>query len=172
MVKPEFKDRYANIYFPTVEAKARWEDAAKGHGKPLSKFISDVVEAHLLAKDESPRSQVVLELSEAKAENKKLMDELRRKDLILENYEKELYKLRHAAFIDTEEHEGIRRFDERLAELLKKSGNRGLSGFAILDNLAIDPKDTESVKIIENQLGALRGFGLVEEANGYWRWIG
>lgn len=172
MVKPELKDRYTSVYFPTVEAKARWEDAANEQSKPLSKFISDVVEAHLVAKDESPRSEIVLELSEVKAENKKLTDELRRKNLILENYEKELYKLRHAAFLDTEEHEGLRRFDERLAELLKKSGNKGLSGYAILDKLEIDPKDIESVKIVENQLGTLRGFGLVEEVNGYWRWIG
>jgi hypothetical protein len=127
-----------------------------------------VVEAHLLAKDESPRSQVALELSEAKAENKKLTDELRRKNLILENHEKELYKLRHAAFVDADEHKGLRRFDERLPELLQKSGNKGLSGFAILDKLEVDPKDTESVKIVENQLGTLRGFGLVEEVNGYW----
>lgn len=172
MVKPELRDRYTNVYFPTTEAKARWQDAAEEQNKPLSKFVADIVEAHLIAKSESPRSEIVRELSDVKAENKKLTDEIARKNLILDNYEKELFKLRHAAFLDAEEHNGLRRFDERIVKILKKSGNKGLSGFAILDQLAVDPKDIQSVKIVENQLRTLRGFGLVEEVNGYWRWTG
>jgi hypothetical protein len=37
--------------------------------------------------------------------------------------------------------------------------------------LAIDPGETETVKLVNTQLESLRIFGLVEETASGWRWI-
>jgi hypothetical protein len=65
--------------------------------------------------------------------------------------------------------EGTRRHDQELIKILQRG--KALEGYAILKELAIDPGETEAVKLVNNQLESLRRFGLVEESANGWKWI-
>ena len=79
MVVPGLKARYVDVYLPSEDAKHEWEEEAKKAGLSLSKFVFAAVEAFRAAKDETPRSEMVKELAEAKEEAQKLRSELKMK---------------------------------------------------------------------------------------------
>jgi len=168
MVVPGLVDRYVNVYLPSKDDKQRWEAAAKGKGLTLSKFIFGTVESVLSGKEETPRYELVQELSDLKVEVQKLSSELKMKNLLLEKLEAEIYKTRYASFGEPD-HEGIRRHDEELIALLKQG--KAFDGNVILRKLGIDPRDSEAVKLVSNQLETLSRFGLVKETSAGWRWI-
>jgi len=169
MVAPGLVDRYVNVYFPSKSDKERWEEAAKEKGMTLSKFIYGTVEAALCEKNEASRFELVQDLSEAKEEVQKLRSELKMKNLLLEKFEVDAYKARYASFAEVNMAEGERRHDEELISILKRK--KTLDGNAILKELGIDPRESESVKLVGNQLESLRRFGLIKETAGGWRWI-
>jgi hypothetical protein len=170
MVKPELAERYCNIYFPSKEDKNRWEKIADKKGVPLSRFVYETVEDSLAKETDAPRYEIVKELAQLREENRKQRDELKLKTLVLEKYETELFKLRHEAFSQPKEFDGIRRYSEELMAILRLG--RIVNGNEILKELSIDPKDSESVKLVSNQLENLQGFGLVKETSAGWKWIG
>ncbi len=169
MVVPGLKARYVDVYLPSEAAKQEWEEEAKKAGLPMSKFVFEAVEAFRAAKKETPRSEIVKELAEAKEEIQKLRTDLKMKTMLLEKMDAEVYKARYASFQEVEMGEGTRRHDQELINILKRG--KALEGYSILKELAIDPRDTEAVKLINNQLESLRRFGLVEEIDRGWRWI-
>jgi len=169
MVAPGLKARYIDVYLPSEEAKQEWEEEAKKVGLPLSKFVFEAVEAFRAAKDETPKSEIVKELSEAKEEAQKLRNDLRMKTLLLEKLEADVYKARYASFQEVQMGEGTRRHDEDLIKVLRRG--KVLEGYTILKDIGIDPRDTEAVKLVNNQLESLKRFGLVEETDRGWRWI-
>jgi vacuolar-type H+-ATPase subunit I/STV1 len=169
MVALGLKDRYVDVYLPSENAKLEWEEEAKKAGLPMSKFVFEAVEAFRAAKNETPRSDIVRELAEAKEEAQKLRSELKMKTLLLEKLEADLYKTRYSNFQEVEMGEGTRRHDQELINVLKRG--KALEGYTILKELSIDPSDTEAVKLVNNQLESLRRFGLVEETGNGWRWI-
>jgi hypothetical protein len=170
MVKPELAERYCNIYFPSKEDKNRWEGVAEEKGVPLSRFVYETVEASLAGETGTPRYEMVKELAQLREENRKQREELKLKTLVLEKYETELFKLKHEAFSEPKEFDGLRRYSEELVAILKRG--RIASGNEILRELSIDPKDSESVKLVSNQLENLQGFGLVKETSSGWKWLG
>jgi len=135
----------------------------------MSKFVFEAVEAFRAAKDETPRSDMVRELAEAKEESQKLRSELKMKTLLLEKLEVDLYKARYANFHEVEMGEGTRRHDQELINVLKRG--KALEGYTILKELSIDPGETEAVKLVNNQLESLQRFGLVRETAQGWKWI-
>ena len=70
-------------------------------------------------------------------------------------------------FID-EEFVGIRKYERELIKIFKQRKN--LRDDVILETLKIDPKDSELVKGITNQLENLRTYGLIERKSNGWRW--
>jgi hypothetical protein len=74
----------------------------KKAGLPMSKFVFEAVEAFRAAKDETPKSEIVRELAEAKEETQKLRSELKMKTLLLEKPEADVYKARYASFQEVE----------------------------------------------------------------------
>ena len=169
MVAPGLKARYIDVYLPSEEAKHEWEDEAKKAGLPMSKFVFEAVEAFRAAKDETPKSEIVRELAEAKEETQKLRSELKMKTLLLEKLEADVYKARYASFQEVEMGEGTRRHDQELIKILQRG--KALEGYAILKELGTDPSETEAVKLVNNQLESLQRFGLVKETAQGWRWI-
>jgi hypothetical protein len=169
MVAPGLKARYINVYLPSEAAKQQWEEDAKEAGIPLSRFVFEAVEAFRASKKETPRADFVKELAETKEELQKLRSELKLKNLLLEKLEGEVYKARYDSFKEVEMGEGTRRHDEDLIKVLRR--RKSLEGYTILKELGIDPRDTEAVKLVNNQLESLRRFGLVEETGTGWRWI-
>ena len=91
------------------------------------------------------------------------------KNMLLEKLEGEVYKTRYESFKEIELSEGSRRHDIELIKILRHG--KAIEGYAILKELSIDPRDTEAVKLVNNQLESLRRFGLVEEDADGWRWI-
>ena len=169
MVAPGLKARYVDVYLPSEEAKREWEVEAKRAGLPMSKFVFEAVEAFRAAKDETPKSEIVKELAEAREETQKLRSELKMKTLLLEKMEADVYKARYANFQEVEMGEGTRRHDQELIKILQRG--KALEGFAILKELGIDPGETEAVKLVNNQLESLQRFGLVKETAQGWRWV-
>lgn len=135
----------------------------------MSKFVFEAVEAFRAAKDETPRYEIVKELAEAKEEIQKLRTDLKMKTMLLEKMDAEVYKARYASFQEIEVGEGTRHHDEELINILRSG--KALDGYSILKELAIDPRETEAVKLVNNQLESLRRFGLVEETAKGWKWI-
>jgi len=169
MVAPGLKARYVDVYLPSEAAKRQWEEDAEKAGLPLSKFVFEAVEAFRSAKDERPRSDFIKELAEVKEEAQKLRADLKLKNMLLEKLEGEVYKARYDSFKEVELAEGSRRHDEELIKILKHGKTK--EGYAILKELGIDPRDTEAVKLVNNQLESLRRFGLIEEDANGWRWV-
>ena len=113
---------------------------------------------------------MVKELEQLREENRKQREELKLKTLVLEKYETELFKLKHKAFSKPKEFDGVRLYSEELVEILKRG--RIVNGHEILKDLSIDPEDSESVKLVSNQLENLQGFGLIKETANGWKWTG
>ena len=106
MVVPGLKARYINVYLSSEAAKLQWEEDAKEAGIPLSRFVFEAVEAFRASKNETPRSDFIKELAEAKEELQKLRSELKLKNLLLEKLEGEVYKARYDSFKEVEMGEG------------------------------------------------------------------
>jgi hypothetical protein len=145
------------------------EEEAKKAGVPLSKFVFEAVEAFRAGRNEKPRSDFIKELAETKEELQKLRSELKTKNLLLEKLEGDVYKARYDSFKEVQMDEGTRGHDQELIKALRRG--KSLDGYAILSELGIDPKDTEAVKLVNNQLESLRRFGLVQETANGWKWI-
>jgi hypothetical protein len=169
MVAPKLKARYVDVYLPSETAKRQWEEDAKKAGLPLSKFVFEAVEAFRSANEEKPRSDLIKELADIKEEAQKLRGELKLKNMLLEKLESEVYKARYNSFKEVELGEGSRCHDEELIKILKHG--KTIEGYAILEKLGINPRVSEAVKLVNNQLESLRRFGLVEENASGWRWL-
>jgi len=91
------------------------------------------------------------------------------KTMLLEKMDAEVYKARYASFHEVEMGEGTRYHDQELINILKIG--KALDGYSILRELAIDPRETEAVKLVNNQLESLKRFGLVEETANGWMWV-
>jgi hypothetical protein len=169
MVAPSLKARYVDVYLPSENVKKQWEEDAKRAGLPLSRFVFEAVEAFRAGRDEIPRSDLIRELAEVKEEAQKLRGELKLKDMLLVKLEGEVYKARYEGFKEVEIGKGTRRHDEDLIKVLKRG--KAVEGYALLKELGIDPRDTDVVRLVNNQIESLRRFGLVEETANGWRWI-
>jgi chorismate mutase len=169
MVMPD-KSRYVYLYLPTVEDKQRWQSLADEAGIPLSKFIIQVVENALVEEsDFKPRGELMKEIGKLRSENKDLRDDLNQKKIVLEKYENELKRYRSEAFIE-EKFEGVRRYNKEIMTFLKRGGV--VDSYKLLEELGIDPKETDLVKAISNQLEDLEAYGLVTSTQRGWRWVG
>ena len=156
------------IYPPSKELIEEWRAASRKNGTSLNNYIIEMVEKTRRSDNSNQRPELSRELSNLKEENAKLRNELRIKELILQKYESELYKLRHEAFSDQDQ-QGQREYDEKLVVALRRG--RVMGEREIYSELGIDPRDVEAVKLVSNQLKGLRRYGLIEETSRGWRWI-
>lgn len=136
---------------------------------PLSKFIIEIVESTLAENEElRPRREMVNELDSIKNENKKLSDDLRQKDIVIERYESELKRYRSEVFLSPS-FEGIRRYSKELVEILKASNY--VDSYSLLEALNIDPRESELVQAVSHQLEELEEYGMIKPEGRGWRWI-
>ena len=98
---------------------------------------------------------------------KKLRQDNRMQKNLVDNLDNELKKLRAEPFLQ-DGFRGTRRYDQELIDLLRKGGS--LSGEEILNQLSINPSDTELVKAVNTQLEVLEGYGLVAYVGRGWKW--
>jgi hypothetical protein len=169
VVKPD-KSRYIYLYLPSSEDKKRWDKLASEEGVPLSKFVIEIVENALMEESEfKPRTEMIKELGSLRDEVRKLRDDLKLKNIVIDKYEAEIKRYRSAAFLEGG-YEGAREYNQELVELLK--GKRVIDSYRILEELGIDPRETDLVKAVSYQLDNLEAYGLVESTPRGWRWIG
>jgi len=169
VVKPD-KSRYVYLYLPSSEDKKRWEKLAIEAGVPLTKFVIEIVENALLEESEfKPRAEMVKELGSLRDEVRKLQDELRLKNIVIDKYESELKRYRSATFLEGG-FEGAREYNQELVELLKRK--TVIDSYRILEELDIDPREADLVKAVSSQLDNLEAYGLVESTPRGWRWKG
>ncbi len=169
MVMPD-KSRYVYLYLPSAEDKARWQKLADEAGVPLSKFVIEVVENTLSEEsDFKPRGELVKEIGKLRSENKLLRDDINQKKIVLEKYETELKRYRSQAFVENK-FEGVRKYNRELIAVLKQG--IVLDSYKLLEELGIDPNDSQLVKAISQQLEELEGYGLVTSTKRGWKWAG
>jgi hypothetical protein len=169
MTLPKYNDRRFELYFPSAEDLMRWKSIAEAAKMPLAKWIYETVEQHQAIKEAGLRTDQLKELADLKEEVQQLRGMVRIKDTLLQKLETELYKSKYAVFKDAEV-EGITKYDEELIKILKRG--KTIEGHAILRELGIDPKDSQVIRLLKNQLEILRNYGLVTETSYGWRWIG
>lgn len=164
------KSRYVYLYLPSAADKARWETLAKDAGVPLSKFVIEVMESSLAEEtDFKPRGELVKEIGTLRNENKALNDELKLKNVVLEKYEGDLKRYRSEAFAE-DKFEGTRKYNRDLIAILKRGGV--MDSYKLLEELGIDPQDSDLVKALSRQLEELESYGIVTSTQRGWRWIG
>jgi hypothetical protein len=169
VVKPD-KSRYVWLYLPSQSDKTRWSELAEKAKMPLSKFIIEIVENALAEEsDLKPRGEIVKELSRLKEENKRLNDDLKLKNIVLEKYENELKRYRSEPFL-IDGFQGTRKYSKELIALLKKHEN--IDSYRILEALGIDPRDADLVRGVSSELEALENYGMVVSTPRGWRWVG
>jgi hypothetical protein len=169
MVMPD-KSRYVYLYLPSAEDKARWENLAKEAGVPLSKFVIEVFESALSEESEfKPRGELVKEIGKLRSENKELKDDLKQKKIVLEKYENELKRYRSEAFLE-DKFIGVRRYNKQIIDILKRGTT--VDSYRLLEELGIDPKDSDLVSAVSKQLEELEAYGLVANTSRGWRWTG
>jgi hypothetical protein len=169
LVKPD-KSRYVWLYLPSKADKERWQSEAEKAKIPLSKFCIELIESTLAENDEfKPRSEMAKELDALKRENKALHDDLRQKAIVIDRYEAELKRFRSEAFLD-KGYQGVRRYPRELVEVLKARGS--VDNYRLLEDLEINPKESDLVKAVSNQLEELEEYGMIKAEGRGWRWIG
>lgn len=167
MVKPD-KSRYVYLYLSSADEKRRWEDKAKEVKAPLSRFVIEIVENAMADEEEfTPRGELAKEAGELRSENKKLRDELKLKNIVIEKYENELKRYRSATFLE-EGFVGTRKYDNEIIAILKRGGV--IDSYRLLEKLGIDPRETDLVKAVSLQLEDLEAYGLVVATHRGWRW--
>jgi hypothetical protein len=169
MVMPD-KSRYVYLYLPTAEDKQRWQSLADEAGSPLSKFIIQVVENALVEEsDFKPRGELVKEIGKLRSENKELRDDLNQKKIVLDKYENELKRYRSEAFLE-DKFEGVRKYNKEIMAILKRRGV--VDSYKLLEELGVDPKETDLVRAVSKQLEDLESYGLITSTQRGWRWVG
>jgi len=169
LVKPD-RSRYVHVYMPSDADKARWAALAEKAKTPLSKWVIAILESTLAENEEFlPRREMVKELESLKHDVKSLRDELRQKNIVLAQYESELKHFRSQAFLE-EDYKGTRRYAKEIVEILKNRGR--VDSYRLLEELGIDPRESDLVKAVSTQLEELEGYKLVETDGRIWKWIG
>jgi len=163
------QSRYSYVYHPSREHKEQWEKIAKKAKTPLSKFIIETVDSVIDENAEfKPRGEIAKDMESLKAENKKFRDDIRQKTIVLERYEAELKKYRSQSFLD-EDYKGVRRFSKEIVELLKS--RKSIDSYQLLEELGIDPRESDLVKAVSKQLEELEAYGMIKTDGKGWRWI-
>ena len=138
----------------------------------MSQFILEHVSNSLRQEDGEegykPRAALIEELRKKGEDIEKLTRDNEITKLALERVEAELRRYRAAPFLE-DDFQGVRRYDKKLVEVLKKDGP--VDSEHLLRLLRISPKETNLVKAVSRQLENLQSYGLVQKSHHGWRWV-
>ena len=168
MARKEFRGRTATVYLPAGEILTAWQKEAAQGGATISEYIFEMVEKARRPPEEAARPDLIRENSDLKTLNRKLEQEVNLLKANLKIMQTEVYKQRFAGFEQIDAH-GIYSYDRALVDMLKRC--KVLDSQEILGSLGIDPRDSQAVKLVSNQLEELKRFGLIRESPHGWRWL-
>ena len=167
------KQRAVYVYLPSLEVAQEWKAKAKKSNVSVSQFVIEHVSNSLNQEageeEYKPRANLIQQLREKSEQIDRLSRENEILKLALERVESDLQRYRAEPFLE-ENFKGIRGYDKRLIELLKKGET--IDSDHLLHLLKIRPQDTLLVKAISNQLENLEAYGLVEKTRRGWKWAG
>jgi len=168
MARKEYRGRTATVYLPAGEILTAWQNEAKQGGATISEYIFEMVEKARRPAEDQPRPDLVRENSDLKTLNRKLEQEVNLLKANMEILQAEVYKQRFAGFEQVDA-PGMHSYDKALIDMLKRG--KILDSQEILSGLGINPRDSQAVKLVSNQLEELKRFGLVSESIQGWRWL-
>ena len=84
-------------------------------------------------------------------------------------YENELKRCRSEAFL-VDSYDGVRKYNKEIMTILKRGAV--IDSYTLLEDLGIDPTQTDLVKAVSKQLEDLESYGLISSTQRGWRWIG
>ncbi|OPY49933.1 MAG: hypothetical protein A4E48_02059 [Methanosaeta sp. PtaU1.Bin060] len=169
VVKPD-RSRYIWVYANSRAQKERWQALADKAKTPLSTWCISIIEERLSEEDGfQPRRKLIKDMETLKSENKALRDDLRQKEIVLAQYEMELRRYRAQPFIDTD-FKGMRPYSEELVKILKARGH--VDSYRLLEELGIDPRESNLVKAVTTQLEELEAYKLITTDGRSWKWMG
>ena len=168
MARKEYRGRTATVYLPAGEILTAWQNEAKQGGATISEYIFEMVEKARRPTEDKPRPDLVRENSDLKTLNRKLEQEVNLLKANMEILQAEVYKQRFAGFEQVDA-PGMHSYDKALVDMLKRG--KILDSQEILSGLGINPRDSQAVKLVSNQLEELKRFGLVSESIQGWRWL-
>jgi hypothetical protein len=173
MPKAQLKNRTAYVYLSSEKDLHDWKQQAEKSHVSLSQFVYEHVTNSLRQEEGEdnyiPRSKLIEQLRQKDEAIEKLTRENEITKLALERVEAELRRYRTAPFLD-DNFQGIRKYDKKLIDLLKK--REVLDSDRLLLLLRINPTETDLVKAVSKQLENLEAYGLVEKTRRGWKWIG
>ncbi|MGA2462351.1 MAG: hypothetical protein ABSF82_13115 [Candidatus Bathyarchaeia archaeon] len=172
MPRSQLQNRTVYIYLKSEKEMEDWKTKAKKNHVTLSKFIHEHATNSLRqeAGEEryEPRAKMIEHLRKKDEEIQKLTRENEIVKLALERVEAELRRYRAAPFLD-DGFQGVRKYDRKLIDLLKKG--EAIDSDHLLHLLRISPKESDLVKAVSNQLENLEAYGLVRKTHHGWRWV-
>ena len=168
MARKEFRGRTATVYLPAEENLTAWQKEAAQGGATISEYIFEMVEKARRPAEDAVRPDLVRENSDLKTLNRKLEQEVNLLRANMEIMQTEVYKQRFAGFEQVDA-PGTHSYDRALVDMLKRG--KVLDSQEILGGLGIDPRDSQAVKLVSNQLEELKRFGLIRESPHGWRWL-
>ncbi len=159
------------MYLPSLDMVQDWKKRAEKSRVSLSDFVTEHVSNSLMQEEgeESykPRAELIQQLRAKDETIGKLSRENEILTLALEKVENELHRYRAEPFLE-DDFRGVRAYDRKLVELLKKG--EAIDSDHLLHLLKLDPRDTVLVKAVDRQLQNLEAYGLVEKTRRGWRW--
>lgn len=165
------KKRSVYIYLDTEEMVCQWKAEAEKNDLSLSRWVTFVVDDHLLKKKEGMTRGEALEkeLQDAKKENASLKGKLAESETALKRTEKTVaeYRERLANPLVSKADSDM---TDRLIRILVEHKAVEVDQLPIL--LGVDVKDIEAIKRVHESARLLRSLGLMETDIFEWRWKG
>ncbi len=160
------------VYLPSVKMSKDWKTSAEKQETSISKFVIEHVLNSLRQETDqsSPtRVELVKQLREKGEEVKILRKEIKLFKQLADKLDTELKRYRAQPFLE-EEFQGVRAYDRELIKLLRSRAS--IDSDRILEELSIDPKESDLVKGVRRQLENLESYGLIRASPRGWRWLG
>jgi hypothetical protein len=169
----KLKERSVYIYLPSTKMADEWKARAQKQDLSISKFVVEHVLDSLRQEEEVEASNVskvdlATQLRETQEELKKVAKEAALYRQLSEKLDNELRYYRTRPFME-ENFQGIRSYDKHLVDLLKRKGT--VDSDRLLEDLDVDPRQTDLVKGIRAQLDNLEAYGLIESTPRGWKWV-
>jgi hypothetical protein len=169
--RESIKQRSIYVYLPSLEMVEDWKAKANKAKVSISQFVIEHVTNSVTQEEGEeaykPRAELLQKLRDKDEQIEKLTRECEVLKLALERVESELRRYRAEPFLD-EGFRGIRGYDKRLIELLRKGD--AVDSDHLLRLLKIDPRETTLTKAVSKQLENLEAYGLVEKTRRGWKW--
>ena len=167
----KLRQRSIYIYLPSINMADEWKKRASKQRLSISKFVIEHVLDSLKEDEESKsdsNAELTKQLRETQEELKKALKEASLYRQLSEKLDNDLRYYRTKPFLE-ENFRGIRSYDKDLVGLLKRK--RTLDSDRLLEDLGIDPRETDLVKGVRVQLENLEAYGLVRSTPRGWKWV-